>query len=327
LAPLSELGELGIIRIMERLFGSSSRAVVGFGDDVSAVELPAGNVAILKTDMLVASTDIPPGMTMKQAAEKAVVANVSDLAAKGVRPWAGLVALGLPSQLSRRDITAIGAGLRDSAKKYRFPIVGGDTNESRDLTISIALLAMAEKRALVLRSGAKAGDLVAVTGDFGAASVGLKVLLERKKSPHQLPRALYDAVFNPVAELETGVRLANSGTVSASTDSSDGLAWSLHQLAEASEVGIEIYDVPISKTATDFAERFGFNGDDLALYGGEEYHLAVTVKRGEFMAARRAARGNLKMIGVVTSKIHGVRLRRAGRKTRVERRGWEHFRH
>jgi len=327
LAPLSELGELGIIRIMERLFGSSSRVVVGFGDDVSAIRLPAGNVAVLKTDMLVASTDIPPGMTMRQAAMKAVVANVSDLAAKGVSPLAGLVALGLPSRLSRRHITEIGIGLRDSAKKFRFPILGGDTNESRDLTITLALLAIARKRTLVLRSGAKPGDLVAVTGDFGSTSAGLKALLERKKRPNQLPRPLYDAVFNPVAELETGVRLANSGTISASIDSSDGLAWSLHQLADASRVGMEIYDVPVSKAATDFADRFGYDGNDLALYGGEEYHLVVTVKRGQFIAARRAARGNLKLIGVVTSKSRGIRLRKPGRETKVERKGWEHFKH
>jgi thiamine-monophosphate kinase len=325
LAPLSELGELGVIRIMERLFGSSSRVAVGFGDDVSAVKLPAGKVAVLKTDMLVGSTDVPPGMTMRQAAMKAVVANVSDLAAKGVRPLAGLVALGLPPRLKRSDITEIGAGLRDSARKYGFPIVGGDTNESRDLTIAIALFAVADRHELVLRSGAKVGDLVAVTGDFGSAPAGLKALLERRKRPKQLPRSLYDAVFNPIAELETGVRLAVSGTISASIDSSDGLAWSLHQLSEASKVGMEIYDVPVSRAAAEFADRFGYDGNDLALYGGEEYHLVVTVKRGKFMAARRAARGNLKLIGVTTSKSRGVRLKQIGRERGIERRGWEHF--
>jgi len=325
LDPLSELGELGVIRIMERLFGSSSRVAVGFGDDVSAVKLPAGKVAVLKTDMLVGSTDVPPGMTMRQAAMKAVVANVSDLAAKGVRPLAGLVALGLPPRLKRNDITEIGAGLRDSARKYGFPIVGGDTNESRDLTIAIALFAVADRHELVLRSGAKVGDLVAVTGDFGSAPAGLKALLEKRKRPKQLPQSLYDAVFNPIAELETGVRLAVSGTISASIDSSDGLAWSLHQLSEASKVGMEIYDVPVSKAAAEFADRLGYDENDLALYGGEEYHLVVTVKRGKFMAARRAARGNLKLIGVTTSKSRGVRLKQIGRERGIERRGWEHF--
>jgi len=137
---------------------------------------------------------------------------------------------------------------------------------------------------------------------------------------------LYDAVFNPKAELRIGLRLAASRTLSASIDSSDGLAWSLHQLADASSVGMELYDVPIHQAATQVAERYGYNQDDLALYGGEEYRLVVTVKRGKFMAARRAARGNLKLIGTVTNKRSGVRLKRAGKVSEVERRGWEHFR-
>jgi thiamine-monophosphate kinase len=325
LPPLGQLGELGIIKIMEKLFGPSPRVVVGFGDDVSAVKLPGGKLAVLKTDMLVGSTDVPPGMTVRQAAMKAVVANVSDLAAKGVKPIAGLVALGLPSRLTTRDIMDIGIGLRDSARKYRFPIVGGDTNESRDLTISIALLAVAHRGEIVLRSGARVGDLVAVTGDFGSAAAGLRALLEKKRHPRQLPKPLYDAVFNPTAELETGGSLASSRTLSASIDSSDGLAWSLHQLSEASRVGMEIYDVPVSRAAVEFATQLGYDENDLALYGGEEYHLVVTIRRGEFLAARKAARGNLKLIGVVTNRSNGVRLRRVGRDTRIERKGWEHF--
>jgi thiamine-monophosphate kinase len=325
LPPLSELGEFGIIRIMERLLGSSSRTVVGFGDDISAVKLPTGKVAVLKTDMLVAGTDVPPGMTMRQAARKAVVANVSDLAAKGVRPLAGLVALGLPRHLRKRDITELGAGLRDGARKYGFPIVGGDTNESRELTIAIALFAVSDPRSLVLRSGAKPGDLVAVTGSFGSAAAGLKALLKNKKHPSQLPRPLYCAVFNPAAELETGIRLAASGTLSASIDSSDGLAWSLHQLSEASNVGIEIYDVPVDAAAMEFARRFHYNETHLGLYGGEEYHLVVTVKRGRFIAARRAARGALRLIGVATDRPRGVHLKSYGKRIRVERKGWEHF--
>ncbi len=89
MTPLKALGELGIIRILEKALGTSPLTVVGFGDDISAVKLTKNHIAVLKTDMLVGSTDIPPGMTMKQAARKAVVANVSDLAAKGIRPLAG----------------------------------------------------------------------------------------------------------------------------------------------------------------------------------------------------------------------------------------------
>ncbi len=227
---LGQLGELRILRILEHVFGSSSRTSIGFGDDVSAVKLGRGRVAVLKTDMLVGSTDVPPGMTMRQTAWKAAVANVSDLAAKGVRPLAGLVSLGLPAHLRKSDIGQIARGLQDAAKRYGFPFVGGDTNESQDLAISIALFAVAKLNRLVLRSGAKDGDLIAVTGGFGATAAGLKALMEFKEKPETLNPALYDAVFCPRAQLETGVKLAASGALTSSTDSSDGLAWSLHSL-------------------------------------------------------------------------------------------------
>jgi thiamine-monophosphate kinase len=326
LTSLRQLGELRIIRIMERSLGTNRNTVVGFGDDVSAVKLADGKVAILKTDMLVGSTDIPPGMTMRQVARKAVVANVSDLAAKGVRPLAGLVALGLPATLKRKDVQEIAAGLSSAAIQYQFPLVGGDTNESNDLTISIALFAIARKEQLILRSGARIGDVVAVSGEFGSASAGLKALLQHGTRPAKLPRPMYQAVYNPRAELDLGLRLGSSGALTASIDSSDGLAWSLHELSRASGVGIRIDHVPVSKAAEQFAARHRYGARDLALYGGEEYCLVVTVKPEKFRLAQKAARGKLKAIGVVTRKSAGVRLRLAGGDVKVAMKGWEHFR-
>ena len=325
LTSLRDLGELKIIQILERCLGESRRTVVGFGDDVSAIRLPDGKIAVLKTDMLVGSTDVPPGMTMRQVASKAVVANVSDLAAKGVRPIAGLVALGLPPKLTRLDIQAIASGLSRTAKHYGFPLVGGDTNESKDLTISVALLAMTEKSQLVLRSTAKVGDIVAVTGEFGSTAAGLKALLGRRIRPDRLPRELHNAVYNPRAELELGLRLAASGALTASIDSSDGLAWSLHELSRSSMVAMRINRIPVSKAAVEFAGRYHYSADDLALYGGEEYHLVVTVKREKYATAQKAARGKLKPIGIVTGKPVRVYFRHAEREFPIAMKGWEHF--
>jgi thiamine-monophosphate kinase len=325
LPSLRDLGELEVIQLMERSFGTNRKTVVGFGDDVSAIKLFDNRIAVLKTDMLVGSTDVPPGMTMRQAARKAVIANVSDLAAKGIQPLAGLVALGLPRSLTKQDIQAIAAGLGGAAREYRFPIVGGDTNESKDLTISIALFAIARRRMLVLRSGARVGDIVAVTGEFGAASAGLKALLKHRLRPNSLAPALSRAVYRPRAELDLGLALAASSALTASIDSSDGLAWSLHQLSQASNIGIEINHVPVSKSARDFAARYHYKAKDLALYGGEEYHLVVTVKPNRFNLARRVAHGRLWPIGVVSPKRNGVRLKETGGYSEIPMRGWEHF--
>jgi thiamine-monophosphate kinase len=325
LSSLRALGELRIISILESALGTSALTVVGFGDDISAVRLGKKQVAVLKTDMLVGSTDIPPGMTMKQAAHKAVVANVSDLAAKGIRPLAGIVALGLPAHLTNLDVHQIASGLAQAAKEYGFPLVGGDTNESNDMTISIALFALADGRRLILRSGANVGDIVAVTGSFGNTAAGLKALLEKKKRPEQLPQPLYQAVYNPRAQLDLGLRLAASGGVTASIDSSDGLAWSLHELSKASRMGIRLDTIPVSRAAERFAELYDYRKNDLALYGGEEYHLVVTVRPGKFEATWRTAKRTLDPIGVVTRDFRGVRLRQDGKEIVIARKGWEHF--
>lgn len=322
---LRELGELQIIRILEQKLQTKKHAIVGYSDDISAVRLSGGKVAVLKTDMLVGSTDIPPGMTMRQAARKAVVANVSDLAAKGVRPLAGLVALGLPASFTDRDVREIAAGLHDGEREYGFHIVGGDTNESKDLIISIAIFTIADRKHLVLRTGAGPGDVVAVTGMFGDTSAGLKSLLEKKIPPHRLTKPLYDAVFNPRAQLDLGLRLARSGALTASIDSSDGLAWSLHELSAANHVGMQIEYVPISRAAAGFATRYRYDANELALYGGEEYYLVVTVKKNRLALARRAARGRLIPIGVVTRKFTGVRFIKYGQSINIPRKGWQHF--
>jgi thiamine-monophosphate kinase len=325
LNSLRELGELRIIRIIERSLDSDRNTVVGFGDDVSVVGMPGGKIAVLKTDMLVGSTDVPRGMTMRQAACKAVVANVSDLAAKGVRPLAGLVALGLPATLTRKDVQGIAAGLAAASKQYKVPLVGGDTNESNDLTITIALFATARKGQLVLRSGASVGDIVAVSGEFGSASAGLKAILKHRIPPGKLPRPLYQAVYNPRAQLDLGLRLAASSALTASIDSSDGLAWSLHELSRASRVGVRIHHIPVSKAAEDFAARHHCMARELALYGGEEYHLVVTVRPEKFSLAQKAARGKLKPIGIVTPSSNGVSMWQNNKDVKVAMKGWEHF--
>ena len=327
LSSLRELGELQIIDIIERTLGATRRAEVGFGDDVSAVRTPGGRVVILKTDMLVGSTDVPPGMTLCQAARKAIVANVSDLAAKGTQPYVGLVALGLPSRLTRRDVQGIARGLGEGAKEYGFPLVGGDTNESNELVISIALFGLMARGRIVVRSGARIGDIVATTGDFGSASVALRAVLDRKVRPGKLPAELAQALYQPNAELRLGKRLVRTGALTASIDSSDGFAWSLHELSKMSRVGMRIDEVPISNTAEDFARKHGYDPTSLALYGGEEYHLIVTVKPSLLERARKAARGSLRPIGIVTRRSEGIRLLSGGKEIKIRMRGWEHFRH
>jgi thiamine-monophosphate kinase len=322
-----ELGERRIIEILKKSFDTMPDSPVPFGDDVSAVTLNDEQVAIIKTDMLVNKTDIPRGMSLWQAARKAVVMNISDLAAKGVQPQAALAALGLPRNLLLNDIEEIARGLNTGARQYGAYVIGGDTSEASDLTITVAFFGTAEKKTLMLRNGAKAGDTVAVTGFFGKSAAGLRILLNDVAVSKDLREVLVNAVFMPQARLKEGLALSGSRTVTASIDSSDGLAWSLHELARMSDVGFAVNSVPVADEVKRFAEFNRLDALELALYGGEEYELVVTVKPKMWIDAEAAVEsvgGRLLPIGRVTRDKEVV-LEVDGKKRRIEARGWEHF--
>ncbi len=322
------LGEHKIIEVMRRFFEPMPDWVVPFGDDVSAVPVAVdGEVAVLKTDMLVDKTDVPRGMSLWQAARKAVVMNVSDFAAKGVAPKAALVSLGLPRRLMRKDLEEIAKGLNAGARQYGAYVVGGDTGEASDLVISVHLFGTTKKDALMLRSGAKVGDIVAVTGFFGKSAAGLQLLLNGYPASDALRDVLVSAVCMPQARLREGLALQCSGAVTASIDSSDGLAWSLHELARLSGVGFVISALPVADEMKCFADFNGLDACELTLHGGEEYELVVTVNPkmwAEAEAAVEAVGGRLLPIGKAT-RDKEVLLDIDGEKRVVEARGWEHF--
>ena len=324
---LIEIGERSIIEIIKKRLDAIPASPVPFGDDVAAVTIQGERVAVLKTDMLVGKTDVPDAMSLRQAARKAVVMNVSDFAAKGAEPSAALVSLGLPRTFSTKDVEEIAEGLNMGAREYGAYVVGGDTSEACDLIVAVSLYGTALKSKLMLRSGAKPGDVVAVTGLFGKPAAGLRLLSKNVKLAGELHKALVDSVLMPHARLKEGLALSECGAVSASIDSSDGLAWSLHELTRMSGSGFVIDRVPLAEEAQRFAESCQVDALELALYGGEEYELVVTVKPErwrETEAAVEAVDGILLPIGMVTQQKQVV-LEKDGKKRLIEPRGWEHF--
>jgi thiamine-monophosphate kinase len=321
-------GERKIIEIIQSYLDSMPKMPIPFGDDVSACNMGNGNLAILKTDMLVDKTDVPLGMSLWQACRKAVVMNISDFAAKGVKPIAMLVSLGLPKNLATaKSAEQIGKGLNAGAHEYNAHIIGGDTNEASDLVINISLFGTAKKNTLMLRSGAKPDDLVAVTGLFGKTAAGLKILVEGLKAPKKISKTLVDSVLMPYARLKEGSALSQTKAVTASIDSSDGLAWSLHEIAKASNVGFLINNLPTAKQAERFAKINKLDPLELTLYGGEEYELVLTVKPKLWKKAEKAVErvgGKLFPIGKVTAEKQ-VLLEINGKRRIIETRGWEHF--
>jgi len=327
LSTAEELGERKIIKLILDQLEQMPNMPIPFGDDVSAIDIGNEKLAILKTDMLVGKTDIPPGMTLQQAARKTVIMNISDLAAKGVQPLAILVSIGVPRNLTIKDIQKIGKGLNEGAREYNTYVLGGDTNEASDLIINCLAFGICEKHHLIRRSGAKPDDIVAVTGLFGKTSSGLKILLEGFSAPPKLRKELVNAVYVPHARLKEGLALAQTQAVTASIDSSDGLAWSLHELSVASNVGFLINNLPVASETKQFAKIHRLDPPELSLYGGEEYELLATIKPRLWEKTKKAVEhvgGSLIKIGVVT-KEKKLLLNAEGKKIPIEARGWEHF--
>ncbi|MFB3890186.1 MAG: thiamine-phosphate kinase [Candidatus Bathyarchaeia archaeon] len=323
----SGLGERRVIELMRAFFDVMPDMAVPFGDDVSALPVKEGELAVLKADMLVDKTDMPRGMSLWQAARKAVIMNVSDFAAKGVEPKAALVSLGLPKTMIRTDIEEIAKGLNAGARQYGAYIVGGDTGEASDLVIAVNLFGTAKRDALMLRSGARVGDIVAVTGFFGKSAAGLQVLMGEQVTSSLLREVLVSAVCMPQARLQEGLALRRSGAATASIDSSDGLAWSLHELSAQSGIGFVITAVPVAEEVTRFAALSELDASELALYGGEEYELVVTVNPKMWTEAESAVEsvgGRLLPIGKAV-RDRQVALDVDGKKRAIEARGWEHF--
>ncbi len=328
LTTVGEIGERALIELMLRRLTPMPGMPVPFWDDVMAVGLGDGRAAVLNTDMLVWETDVPPGMTPYQAARKAVVMNFSDLGAKGVRPQAFLASLGLPRDTLVDDVEEMARGFEAGAREHGGYVIGGDTNEASEIIISGVAIGVALQDRIIRRDGSMPGDVLAATGLFGDTATTFKILLEGYEAPEGLRDSLLASVYMPRARVEEGVALSSSGSATASIDSSDGLAISLHDLQRSSGVGFRLESLDASPAAREFAELNDLNPLDLALYGGEEYEIVFTVRPGGLHPAReflRAVGCELVELGVATSDRKIV-LVEDGEEKPVRKEGWEHFR-
>jgi thiamine-monophosphate kinase len=325
---MGDVGERAVVKKILRLLSPCQGQVLPVGDDAAAISIGHGKVLAVKADMLVSATDVPPGMTPSQIGRKAVTMNFSDLAAKGVQPTGLMVSLGLPRKYRVQDAIEIMRGASAESKKFGACVLGGDTGESGDLVVSGMAFGFTEESHVVKRSGTSVGDVLAVTGEFGLTGAGLKILLEGRNSDERTSRRLLKAVYEPRARVPEGVALCGAGCLSASIDSSDGLAWAIHELAESSKVGFLVKGIPVPRDVIRFAEMNNLDPLDLALYGGEEYELVVTVKPGLWDEAQKAAnraRGTLYRIGTATKRRGVSLITRKGETRKILPKGYEHF--
>ncbi len=321
---VADLGEREIISVFQRYLKEMRQIVIPFGDDISAFHAPEGKLALLKTDMLVGKTDIPPGMTFRQASRKAVVMVVSDFAAKGVRPFAGVVSVAVPGKLTAEDIEQMAKGLGDACDEYGLYIVGGDTNEADDVVISLALYGSCDEGDVIPRSGAQPGDVLFVTGPFGLTGAGLSILLRDKIATPRARKTFLDRVYYPRARLDISPLLRQFEATS-SIDSSDGLAWSLYELSHSSHVGFRVNIIPTTRDVFNFARRNKMDPYELVFHGGEEYEAVATMSPASFNQLYKTKHSVIQ-IGEVTEDESVIFVSKKG-EHRIEPRGYEHFRH
>ncbi len=325
-----DVGERGLIdliwSIAERELGTQTESPLPHPDDASALRLPDGRYLVLKTDMFVRRTDAPRGMRHSQMGRKSVVMCASDLAAKGAAPQAFMHSMGVPPGYPSKRILELVGGVISACNEYGISFLGGDLGESKDLLVAGFMVGVADR--IVRRSGASPGDILAVTGPFGDTSSAFEILLKRRCAPPRLRRRLIRRVYQPRARVDLGVALASTGWVTSSMDSSDGLAFTLHELAKSSGVRFVLSRVPVSRHAEEFASIHKIPAEELALYGGEEYEIVLTIKPDAIGKAQDVAErygGRLLAIGKVEDGS-GVFLSDGSTKRPIEARGWEHLR-
>ncbi len=296
---LSKIGEFGLINRIKKAIKLDSSVIKGTGDDCAVLKYSRDKYQLFTCDMLVEGVDFRRGENPYFIGRKALAVSISDIAACAGLPSHCVVALGLPERATVEFVARLLKGMLDLAKKYKINLVGGDLSRADKVLIDVSMLGLVEKKNLVLRGGAKSGDIIFVSGELGGSIFG--------KHLRFTPR-LKEARF-----------LTGNFKVNAMIDISDGLAQDLWHILDESSVGAIIYEdlLPLSEKAR--------NLDD-ALYRGEDFELLFTMPRTEAKKLLVRKMDIFKPVGEITHKKCGLKLiDRKGKEKALPARGFRHF--
>lgn len=334
---IATLGEFGLIRHLTEgieLKNESSR--YGVGDDAAVLSYPAEKEVLVTTDLLMEGVHFDlVYVPLKHLGYKSAVVNFSDIYAMNGTPKQITVSLGISKRFSIEDMEELYAGIRLACEEYDVDIVGGDTSASyTGLTISITCIGEGEKGKVVYRNGARETDLICVSGDLGAAYMGLQ-LLEREKAvlkggdkdlqpDFSGKEYLLERQLKPEARRDIIQKLAEEGIqLTSMMDISDGLSSELLHICTQSKVGCRVYEehIPIDYQTAVMAEEFNMNLSTCALNGGEDYELLFTVPIADH--EKVAEMEGVKLIGHITKPELGCALiTRDGQEFELKAQGW-----
>ncbi|MDD3375665.1 MAG: thiamine-phosphate kinase [Candidatus Omnitrophica bacterium] len=296
---LRKLGEFGLIDAIKKSVPVKKEVVKGIGDDAAILPLDKKRNFLLTTDMLVEGVHFGLKDSRNLVGRKALAVSISDIAAMGGVPKFAVVSLGVSKKMRAQEVKDIYKGLSEIAKIFDVSIVGGDTVQSDKLIINIALTGEARKKDIILRSGAKPGDVIFVTGVLGRS-------LKTKKHLNFIPRFQYSQY------------LVKKFKPSAMIDVSDGLSSDLKHILSESNVGAVIDEerIPCAKGATSAQ----------ALCDGEDFELVFTLTKKKAEVFKRQKKVTFYEIGVIVHERNGFMLRsRDGKLCRIAKEGYRHF--
>jgi len=337
---VDEIGEFGLIERLTKDFPPKNETTVkGVGDDCAVMDYGDKQV-VATTDMLLEGVHFDlTYMPLKHLGYKSAMVNISDICAMNAQPTQMLVSIGVSSRFGVEQLEELYAGIYLACEKAGVDVVGGDTCASLNgLTISITCMGVVEKGKAVMRSGAKENDLICVTGDLGAAYMGLQLLEREKKvflesnDPDFQPdfagkEYIIERQLKPEACIDTVKFLKEKGVVpTAMMDISDGLSSELLHICKQSGVGCAVYEekIPIDYVTASMAEEFNMNLTTAAINGGEDYELLFTVPLKDYDKVKDLE--GVHIIGHITEESAGrLFMTRDGQAIEIKAQGWKAF--
>lgn len=332
---LADLGEFGLIEHLTKDFPIVNKSTKkSIGDDAAVLDFK-NQRTVISTDLLIEGVHFDLAyMPLKHLGYKAVVVNVSDICAMNATPTQITFSLAVSNRFPLEALEELYVGVALACEKYQVDLVGGDTTSSqKGLILSVTAIGIAKEKELTYRSGAKANDLLVVTGDIGAAYMGLQVLEREKQvfqvNPNNQPdlepytylieRQLKPEARNDIKNLLEKLEVTPTSMI----DISDGLSSEILHLCKASNVGVQLFEekLPLDPQFISVCEEFTIDSTTIALSGGEDYELLFTIPLTDFEKIK--GNPNLTVIGHMTEASQGKHLvTRAGEHIPLKARGW-----
>lgn len=337
--PVSELGEFGLINHLTKHFKISQQTTAkGVGDDAAVLTQETGYQTILTTDMLVEGVHFDLSyMPLKHLGYKAVIVNLSDVYAMNAKAEQITVSIAISNRFPVEAVEELYAGIKAACELYKVDLVGGDTTSSTSgLIISITAIGKAKAEDVVYRNGAKPNDLIVVSGDIGAAYLGLQILEREKQvflvNPNSQPDLepytyLVERQLKPEARKDIPELLEKLGVKPTSMiDISDGLSSEILHICSQSKVGCKVFEerLPMDPQFMMTCEEFKLEATTVAMSGGEDYELLFTIP----IEDHDKIKGNphLTVIGHITEADQGRNLiTRANTQVEIIATGWKNL--